>query len=98
MTKKKAEKDSRIDDWQKKGSAFFRQGVLRKMYGCKAAKKKKIEKDSSKVEVPVIFVKGNYFGTPLCTMCRINEGGDKDDSENKGQSWEGEGQIRGAKG
>ncbi len=34
------------------------------MYGCKAAKKKEIEKDSSKVEVPVIFVKGNYFGTP----------------------------------
>jgi hypothetical protein len=43
--KKKAEKDSRIDDWQKKGSAFFRQRVLRKMYGCKTAKKKEIEKD-----------------------------------------------------
>ena len=39
--------------------------------------------------MPIIFVKGNYFGTPLCTMCRINEGGDKDDSENKGQSWGG---------
>jgi hypothetical protein len=47
-----------------KESAFFRQGMLQKMYGCKAAKKKEIEKDSSKVEVPVIFVKGNYFGTP----------------------------------
>jgi hypothetical protein len=29
----------------KKGSAFFQQGVLRKMYGCKAAKGKEIEKD-----------------------------------------------------
>jgi len=44
--RRKREKDSRINDWQKKGSAFFRQGVLRKMYGCKAAKKKEIEKDS----------------------------------------------------
>jgi hypothetical protein len=73
----KREKGSRIDDWQKKGSAFFRQGVLRKLYGCKAAKKKEIEKDSLKVEAPVIFVKENYFGTPLYTMCWINEGGDK---------------------
>ena len=69
------------------------------MYGCKAAKKKEIEKDLLKVEVPMVFVKGNCFGTPLCTMCRINKGGDKDDSENKGRSWGGgEGQIRGAKG
>jgi hypothetical protein len=58
------------------------------MYGCKAVKKKKIEKDSSKVEVPVIFVKGNYFGTPLYSMCWINEGSD---SENKGRSWGGGG-------
>ena len=48
------------------------------MYGCKAAKKKEIEKDLLKVEVPMIFVKGNYFGTPLCTMCRINKGDDKE--------------------
>ncbi len=33
VTKKKQEKDSRIDSWRKKGSAFFRQGVLQKMYG-----------------------------------------------------------------
>ena len=41
--------------------------------------------------MPMIFVKGNYFGTPLCTMCWINKGGDKDDSENKGRSWGGGG-------
>ncbi len=51
--------------------------MLRKMYGCKAAKKKETEKDSSKIEVPVILVKGNYFWTPLYTMCGINEGSDK---------------------
>jgi len=39
------------------------------MCGCKAAEKKKIEKGSSKVEVPMIFIKRNYFGTPLYTMC-----------------------------
>jgi hypothetical protein len=47
------------------------------MYGCKAAEKKEIGKDLSKIEAPVIFVKGNYFGTPLYTMCGINEGNDK---------------------
>jgi hypothetical protein len=40
----KQEKDFRIDDKQKKGGAFFRQGVLRKMYGYEAAKKNKIKK------------------------------------------------------
>ncbi len=78
IRRRKREKDSRIDDWQKKGSAFFRQGVLRKMYGCKAAKKKEIGKDLLIVEMPMIFVKGNYFGTPLCTMCWINEGDDQE--------------------
>ncbi len=48
------------------------------MYGCKAAKKKEIEKGLLKVDVPMIFVKGNYFETPLYTMCWINEGGDKE--------------------
>jgi hypothetical protein len=47
------------------------------MYRCKTAEKKEIGKDSAKIEVPVIFVKGNYFGTPLYTMCGINEGNDK---------------------
>ncbi len=47
------------------------------MYGYKAAEKKKIEKGLSKVGVPMIFIKGNYFGTPLCTTCRINKGDDK---------------------
>ncbi len=44
VTKKKAGKDSQVDDWRKKGGAFIRQGVLRKMYGYEAAEKKKIKK------------------------------------------------------
>jgi hypothetical protein len=44
VTKKKAgEKDFRIDDQQKKGGAFFWQGVLRKMYGYDEAAEKKGE-------------------------------------------------------
>jgi hypothetical protein len=33
--------------------------------------------------MPVTFFKGNYFGTPLCTTCKINEGDDKDRSLRK---------------
>jgi hypothetical protein len=61
---------------RKKGVHFFGKGWCEKCTGVKA-KKKESEKDSSKVEVPIIFVKGNYFGTPLYTMCWINEGRDK---------------------
>jgi hypothetical protein len=58
------------------------------MCGCKAAEKKKVEKDSLKVRMPVTFVKGNYFGTPLSTTCKINKAGDKDRSLRKrGRSW-----------
>ena len=63
-----------------KGSAFFQQRVLWKCTGGKAAEKKKVEKDSPKVRMPITFVKGNYFGTPLCTTCKINRAGDKDRS------------------
>jgi hypothetical protein len=50
----------------KRECIFPARGVVR-MYGCKAAEEKKVEKDSSKVRVPITFVKGSYFGTPLCT-------------------------------
>ncbi len=62
---------------RKKGVHFFDKGMLQKMYGCKAAKEKETGKDSPKIELPIIFIKGNYFGTPLYTMCGINEGNDK---------------------
>ncbi len=71
----------------KRGCIFSAKGVA-KMYGCKIAEKKKVEKDSSKVRMPITFVKGNYFGTPLCTTCKINKAGDKDRSLRKrGRSW-----------
>ncbi len=63
---------------RKRECIFSARGV-EKMCGCKAAEKKKVEKDSSKkLGCQILFVKGNYFGTPLCTMCWINEGDDKD--------------------
>jgi hypothetical protein len=66
---------------------FLAKGVA-KMCGCKAAEKKKVEKPRQKVRMPFTFVKGNYFGTPLCTTCKINEAGDKGRSlRNRGRSW-----------
>ncbi len=47
---------------RKKGVHFFGKGWYEKMYGYKAAKKKETEKDSSKVEVPIILVKGAELG------------------------------------
>ena len=41
----------------KKGSAFFWQRMLRKMYGCKAAEKKKIEKARQKLECQLLLSK-----------------------------------------
>ena len=63
-----------------------------KMYGCKAAEKKKTGKNLSIVRMPIAFVKGSYFGTPLYTTCKSNEGGDKHPSlRKKGRSWYGGG-------
>ncbi len=66
----------------KRECVFSAEGVV-KICGYKATEKKKIEKTHQKVGVPMIFVKGNYFGTSLCTTCKINEGDDKDRSLRK---------------
>ncbi len=84
-----------------RGECIFWQKVLRKCAGVKQQRKKKTGKRLVKVRMPITFVKGNYFGTPLCTACKINRAGDKDRSLRKrgGAGKEGgEGQIRGAKG
>ncbi len=48
------------------------------MCGCKAPEKKgDWKKAHQKVRMPITLVKGNYFGTPLYTMCQINKGDDK---------------------
>ena len=54
---------------RKKEVHFFGKGYCEKCTGAKQQGKKETEKDSSKVEMPITFVKGNYFGTPLYTMC-----------------------------
>ena len=57
-----------------------------KMYGRRAAEKKQIGEIFQKLDAKY-FVKGNYFGTPLFTTCKSNEGGDKHPSlRNKGRS------------
>ncbi len=63
---------------RKKRVHFFSEGYCEKCTGVKQQRKTRSKKDKSEVEVPVIFFKGNYFGTPLYTMCWINEGGDKE--------------------
>ncbi len=65
--------------------------MVRKMYGCKAAKKKEIEKDSSKVEVPIIFVKEIVLGHPCIPCAGLTRVAIRSDSENKGRSWGGGG-------
>jgi hypothetical protein len=87
----------------KKGSTFFGKGCLENVWA-QSGREKADWRDFFKSRMPSTFVKGNYFGTPLYTTCKSNEGGDKDLSlRNKGRSWyEGEGggagQIQGVKG
>ena len=59
---------------------IFWQRVLRKCTGAKQQRKRRLKKTRQKVRMPITFVKGNYFGTPLCTTCKINRAGDKDQS------------------
>ena len=69
------------------GSAFFWQRVLRKCTGAEWQRKRRVKR-LFKSWMPITFVKGNYFGTPLYTTCKSNEGGDKGRSlRNKGWSW-----------
>jgi hypothetical protein len=54
---------------RKKEVHFFSKGCREKCTDVKQQRKKEIEKIRQKAEVPIIFVKGNYFGTPLYAMC-----------------------------
>ncbi len=70
--------------------------------GAERQRKSKLER-FFKNWMPSIFAKGYYFGTPLYTTCKSDEGGDKHPSlRNKGWSWYGgggkAGQIQGVKG
>ena len=48
-----------------------------------SSRERRLKKTRQKVRMPITFVKGNYFGTPLCTTCKINKAGDKDRSLRK---------------
>ena len=54
------------------GRAFLARGVA-KMYGCQAAKKKRIGEIFQKLDAGC-FVKGNCFGTPLYTTGKSEQG------------------------
>ena len=61
----------------KKEMQFFGKGCCEKCTGVKQQRKRRVKEGQLQIEVPIIFVKGKYFGTPLCTMCWINKGDDK---------------------
>ncbi len=86
------------------GSAFFGKGCCENAQ-VPSGKEKEDWRDFSKSWMPVTFVKGSCFGTPLYTTCKSNEGGDKRPSLRKkgrslyeGEGGEGAGQIQGVKG
>jgi hypothetical protein len=60
--------DSRIDDWQKKGVHFFGKGCCEKCTGVKQQRKRRLKKIVENWSAND-FYQGNYFGTPLYTMC-----------------------------
>ena len=66
---------------------IFWQRVLQKCKGVEQQRKRRLKR-LFKNWMPITFVKGNCFGTPLYTTCKSNEGGNKDPSlRNKGRSW-----------
>ena len=69
-----------------KRECIFWQRVLRKCTGVERQRKRRLKR-LFKNWMPITFVKGNYFGTPLYTTCKSNEAGDKGRSlRNKGRS------------
>jgi hypothetical protein len=58
-----------------KRECIFWQRVLQKCTGVERQRKRRLKR-LFKSWMPITFVKGNYFGTPLCTTCKSNEAGD----------------------
>ncbi len=71
-----------------------------KMFGCKAARKKGDQKDSSKLKCQLFLSKEIILGHPCVPCARLTRVTIRDGSENKGAELVrgGEGQIRGANG
>jgi hypothetical protein len=68
---KKAGKGFSDERLMKKGSAFFRQRMLRKMYGYKAAGKKKTEKARQKLGCQLLLSKEIILGHPCIPCARL---------------------------
>ena len=70
-----------------KRRAFLTEGVA-KMYGCKAAEKRRFGKIFKKDECQIFLSKEIVLGHPCIPRVRVNKGGDKRPSLRKrGQSW-----------
>ena len=75
-----------------KGEHFLAEGVA-KMYGCKAAEKRRFGKIFKKDECQIFLSKEIVLGHPCIPRVRASKGGDKRPGlRKKGRSWyEGEG-------
>jgi hypothetical protein len=87
-----------------KRRAFLAEGVA-KMYGCKAAEKRRFGKIFKKDECQIFLSKEIVLGHPCIPRVRVDTGSDKAGYEKEGRSWRrggggerGRGHIRGTKG
>jgi hypothetical protein len=76
---------------RKKGVHFFGKECCEKCTGVKKQRKREIEKDSSKVEVPIILSKEIILGHPCIPCAGLMRVAIRSDSENKGRGWGGGG-------
>jgi hypothetical protein len=76
---KERERISQTIGWQKK-YAFFRQEVLRKMYGKEQCRKNRQKRINCAKLMPIIYIKGSCYETPLYGRVLGNKrNGDKDE-------------------
>jgi hypothetical protein len=69
-----------------KGEHFLAEGVA-KMYGCKAAEKRRFGKIFKKDECQIFLSKEIVLGHPCIPRVRVDTGGDKAGYEKEGRSW-----------
>ena len=69
-----------------KGEHFLAEGVA-KMYGCKAAEKRRFGKIFKKDECQIFLSKEIVLGHPCIPRVRVDTGSDKAGYEKEGRSW-----------
>ena len=77
-----------------KGEHFLAEGVA-KMYGCKAAEKRRFGKIFKKDECQIFLSKEIVLGHPCIPRVRVDTGSDKAGYEKEGRSWRRGGGGRG---